>query len=94
MLVKFMLLMSCYALAYILGYVIVEKMELSRFDIFNFKPFRCTSCMRGHLSWILGTALGCYYESWVMIVIAIFMSANFTLLLVKSDSELMTDDDK
>lgn len=73
--IKFIILLICTFLGYVLGYVFTEtKYDLQRFKIFDFEAFKCRKCLSFHISWVLCTIASTLFEDWIMFCIGILFS--------------------
>lgn len=86
--IKFIILLICVFLGYILGYVFTEtKYDLQRYEIFDFEAFKCRKCLSFHVSWVLTTIASTLFNDWIMFAVGIFFS--FMLFLgLKIDEKL------
>lgn len=86
--IKFIILLICVFLAYVLGYVFTEtKYDLQRYEIFDFEAFKCRKCLSFHVSWVLTTIASTLFNDWIMFAVGIFFS--FMLFLgLKIDEKL------
>lgn len=86
--IKFIILLICVFLAYVLGYIFTEtKYDLQRYEIFDFEAFKCRKCLSFHVSWVLTTIASTLFNDWIMFAVGIFFS--FMLFLgLKIDEKL------
>lgn len=86
--IKFIILLICVFLGYVLGYVFTEtKYDLQRYEIFDFEAFKCRKCLSFHVSWVLTTIASTLFNDWIMFAVGIFFS--FMLFLgLKIDEKL------
>ena len=83
--IKFILLIICTAIAYILGYIFTEtKYDLQKYPIFDFEAFKCRKCLSFHISWVLNTFTSTLFNDWIMLVLGIIFSF-FLFLGLKID---------
>lgn len=86
--IKFIILLICVFLGYVLGYVFTEtKYDLQKYEIFDFEAFKCRKCLSFHVSWVLTTIASTLFNDWIMFAVGIFFS--FMLFLgLKIDEKL------
>lgn len=86
--IKFIILLICVFLGYVLGYIFTEtKYDLQRYEIFDFEAFKCRKCLSFHVSWVLTTIASTLFNDWIMFAVGIFFS--FMLFLgLKIDEKL------
>lgn len=73
--IKFIILLICVFLGYVLGYVFTEtKYDLQRYEIFDFEAFKCRKCLSFHVSWVLTTIASTLFNDWIMFAVGIFFS--------------------
>lgn len=86
--IKFIILLICVFLGYVLGYVFTEtKYDLQKYEIFDFEAFKCRKCLSFHVSWVLTTIASTLFNDWIMCAVGIFFS--FMLFLgLKIDEKL------
>ena len=73
--IKFIILLICVFLGYVLGYIFTEtKYDLQRYEIFDFEAFKCRKCLSFHVSWVLTTIASTLFNDWIMFAVGIFFS--------------------
>lgn len=82
--VKFILLVICVLVGYALGYIFTEtKYDLQRWELFDFKMFKCRPCLTFHITWVLTTFTSLLFNDWKMVGVGIvFAFALFILLKI------------
>lgn len=66
--IKFILLLLCVFIAYVLGYIFTEtKYDLQKYPIFDFEAFKCRKCLSFHISWVLSTFISSLFNDWIML---------------------------
>lgn len=76
--IKFLILVICVFVAYVLGYVFTEtKYDLQKYPLFDFQAFICRKCLSFHISWVLSTFISLLFGDFVMLgfglIFAIFL---------------------
>jgi hypothetical protein len=85
MAIKFILLVICVLIAYVLGYVFTEtKYDLQKYPIFDFEAFKCRQCLSFHISWVLSTFISLLFNDWIMVIVGIIF-ALFLFIGLKID---------
>lgn len=80
--VKFLLLVLCILVAYVLGYVFTEtKFDLQKWEIFDFEMFKCRPCLTFHIGWVLTTFTSLFFNSWWMVITGVVFSFGMFILL-------------
>lgn len=74
--IKFIILVICVLVAYILGYIFTEtKYDLQRYPLFDFEAFKCRKCLSFHISWVLSTFISLLFGDFIMLVFGIIFAA-------------------
>lgn len=80
--VKFLLLIICVLVAYVLGYIFTEtKFDLQRWEIFDFQMFKCRPCLTFHISWVLTTFTSLLFYDWWMLLWGVCFSLGMFILM-------------
>lgn len=73
--IKFIILIICVFLGYVLGYIFTEtKYDLAKYPIFDFEAFKCRKCLSFHISWVLSTIFSTLFNDWIMLGIGIIFA--------------------
>lgn len=80
--VKFLLLIICVLVAYVLAYIFTEtKFDLQRWEIFDFQMFKCRPCLTFHISWVLTTFTSLLFYDWWMLLWGVCFSIGMFILM-------------
>lgn len=80
--VKFLLLIICVLVAYVLGYIFTEtKFDLQRWELFDFQMFKCRPCLTFHISWVLTTFTSLLFYDWWMLLWGVCFSLGMFILM-------------
>lgn len=80
--VKFLLLILCVLVAYVLGYIFTEtKFDLQRWELFDFQMFKCRPCLTFHISWVLTTFTSLLFYDWWMLLWGVCFSLGMFILM-------------
>lgn len=87
--IKFLILILCILVAYILGYTFTIKYPLAtKYDIFKFKIFECRKCLTFHIGWILTTFTSLLFDTYiVMLIFGVIFNLGFFYLMHKDERE-------
>ena len=88
MAIKFIILVVCILIGYILGYILTEtKYDLQRWELFDFKMFKCRPCLTFHINWVLTTFFSCLFNDLIMIGFGILFSLGMFILMKIDEKE-------
>lgn len=74
--IKFLILVLCVFLAYVLGYVFTEtKFDLQKYKLFDFQVFKCRKCLSFHISWVLSTFISLLFVDFIMLGFGLIFAA-------------------
>lgn len=80
--VKFLLLILCVLVAYVLGYIFTEtKFDLQRWELFDFQMFKCRPCLTFHIGWVLTTFTSLLFYDWWMLLWGVCFSLGMFILM-------------
>lgn len=80
--IQFILLILTTIISFILGYYLTEtKYDISKYKLFNMKPFNCRKCLTFHITWVLNTILALLFNSLYMGVFGVICAiGNFVAI--------------
>lgn len=72
--IKFLILLACVFTGYTLGYLFTEKLNISKWGLFDFEAFKCRSCLSFHISWVTSTFIALLFMDFKMLLVGIIFA--------------------